>query len=180
LDLYEYEGKRLLKQFGIPTPNGELVANPSSAEQTARQLGGAVAIKSQVLSGKRGKAGGILLVETPEEAAQAADRLLSSIINDEKVQTLLVEEQICIAEEIYVGITIDRSRGKSLLIVSRAGGINVEEQIGGSTQVMKMPLNSLEPFWVYQLYEPLKSVGLEGQVLKECGQYCLLPYPAIL
>lgn len=166
MDLYEYEGKRLLKQFGIPTPNGELVANPSSAEQTARQLGGAVAIKSQVLSGKRGKAGGILLVETPEEAAQAADRLLSSIINDEKVQTLLVEEQICIAEEIYVGITIDRSRGKSLLIVSRAGGINVEEQIGGSTQVMKMPLNSLEPFWVYQLYEPLKSIGLEGQVLR--------------
>jgi len=167
LNLYEYEGKQLFKQFSIPVPSGKLVDSSDSAEQTARELGGAVAIKSQVLSGKRGKAGGILLVETPEEVSQAVNDLLFSTINDEIVQKVLVEEQVHIAEEIYLGITIDRKLGKALLIISRAGGVNVEEQIGDDgTQLVKMPLDELRPFWVYQLYEPLKSIGLEGKIMK--------------
>lgn len=168
MNLYEYEGKQLFKQFSIPVPCGKLVDSSDSAEQTARELGGAVAVKSQVLSGKRGKAGGILLVETPEEVSQAVNDLLFSTINDEIVQKVLVEEQVHIAEEIYLGITIDRKMGKALLIISRAGGVNVEEQIGDDgTQLVKMPLDELRPFWVYQLYEPLKSIGLEGKIMKD-------------
>jgi succinyl-CoA synthetase beta subunit len=171
LNLYEYEGKQLFKQYGIPVPRGKLVYSPHDAEQTARELGGAVAIKSQVLSGKRGKAGGIRLVETPEDAFRAADDFLFSVINDEIVQQVLVEEQVPIAEELYLGITIDRKLGKALLIISRAGGMNVEEQFGEEDALfVKMPLDGLRPFWVYQLYEPLKSIGLEVKIMKDAAE----------
>jgi len=119
MKLYEYMGKDLFSQYGIPVPRGKVAKSPEDAAEITAEIGDSV-IKSQILSGKRGKAGGIKFTKEPEEAREFATALLGSKLIGMPVEALLVEEKLTIDKEYYVAITID---GKRRCPVVREGWI---------------------------------------------------------
>ncbi|MEM0000058.1 MAG: ADP-forming succinate--CoA ligase subunit beta [Desulfurococcaceae archaeon] len=126
MKLYEYEAKEIASKYGIPVPRGKIAKTPDEVAYIARELG-PVVIKAQVLVGGRGLAGGVKAASTPEEAFRIASSLLSSTIRGEKVNALLVEEKVCIARELYLSLTVDRTARKPVYLVSEIGGVEIEE-----------------------------------------------------
>jgi succinyl-CoA synthetase beta subunit len=127
MDLYEHQGKELFAKHGIPLVEGSVAESASEARRIAERLGGKVAVKVQVQIGGRGKGGGIALVGSPEEAEAAAARMLSEGFHGTKVTRVLVERLVDIAEQFYAAISLDRSAGAYLAIVSSEGGMDIEE-----------------------------------------------------
>lgn len=124
MNFEEHAGKRVLAQAGVPTPRGRLANSPEDAAQIAREIG-AVVVKAQVPTGKRGKAGGVKLATTPEDAAQAAQAILGMDIGGHTVERLLVEERADIAREFYAAV-LDDAKGP-LVMFSTEGGMDIEE-----------------------------------------------------
>jgi succinyl-CoA synthetase beta subunit len=127
VDLYEHQGKELFARHGIPLVEGSVAFTAEEAERLAEALGGRVAVKAQVQIGGRGKGGGIALVHSAEEARQAAGRILSEGFGGTAVTRVLVEKLVDIAEQFYAAITLDRTTGRYLAMVSSEGGIDIEE-----------------------------------------------------
>jgi succinyl-CoA synthetase beta subunit len=127
MDLYEHQGKELFARHGIPLVDGAVAESAEQSRQLAERLGGKVAVKVQVQIGGRGKGGGIALVESPEEAEVAAARMLSEGFRGTKVTRVLVERLVDISEQFYAAISLDRSAGAYLAIVSSEGGMDIEE-----------------------------------------------------
>ncbi|MCB9147148.1 MAG: ADP-forming succinate--CoA ligase subunit beta [Caldilineaceae bacterium] len=127
MNLHEYQSKRIFAQYGIPIPKGEVATTPAEARSVAEKLGGAVVVKSQVLVGGRGKAGGIKLAKNPDEAQARAADILGMNIKGLTVEKVLVDEASNIASEIYLGAVLDRSRRRVVLMASGEGGVEIEE-----------------------------------------------------
>ncbi|HEU4752779.1 MAG TPA: ATP-grasp domain-containing protein, partial [Armatimonadota bacterium] len=113
MKIHEYQAKQILARYGVPTPAGEVAATPAEARAIAQRLGKRVVVKSQVHVGGRGKAGGIKLANTPEEAEQVASQILGMDIKGLTVEKVLVEEACDIRQEYYLGITLDRAAQKN-------------------------------------------------------------------
>lgn len=126
MKLQEYTGKDLLRRTGVPVPPGEVAKSPDEAAEIARRLG-PVAVKAQVLVGGRGKAGGIKLASTPDEARDAARQILGMDLKGLHVEKVLVEQQVKIAREYYAGIILDRSQRRFVLMLSSMGGVDIED-----------------------------------------------------
>jgi len=125
--LHEYQSKEIFTTYDIPIPRGKLASTPEEAKLIAEELNCAVVLKAQVLVGGRGKAGGIRLVRTPYDAEEEASKILGGRIKDLPVRRLLVEEAVNFNQEIYLGMTVERKSGQTLLIASAAGGVDIEE-----------------------------------------------------
>jgi len=171
LDLYEYQGKKLFREYGVETLEGVVAASPEEAREAAEQLGGPVAVKAQVQTGGRGKAGGIKVVDDPEDAEEAARQILGMDIDGHTVQRVLVEAGANIEREMYLSIMVDRTEKKPLVLFSTEGGVDIEEVAernpGAIVKVYVDPLLGLLP---YQVRELTFSAGLEGGVAKSFGQ----------
>lgn len=124
--IYEYEVKDLLDRAGIATPRRELVEDPGQAQAAAARLGCPVALKAQTLIKARGKAGLIQFAGTPQEAAEKAASLLGSEHHGEKVASLLVEEKLELASELYLGVVVDYTNSRPVILASREGGMEIE------------------------------------------------------
>ncbi|HET9723294.1 MAG TPA: ADP-forming succinate--CoA ligase subunit beta [Actinomycetota bacterium] len=127
MDLYEYQGKELFKRHGIPVPRFIIAENAESARAATEILGGRSVVKVQVQIGGRGKGGGVVLADTPDEAETEAERMLSDGFQGHRVNRVLVEERLSIAREFYAAILLDRSTGTDLAMVAAEGGIDIEE-----------------------------------------------------
>lgn len=127
MKLHEYQSKRIFAKYGVPIPMGEVASTPDEAKNIAKELGGRVVVKSQVLVGGRGKAGGIKLAAKPEEAGKMASEILGMQIKGLPVRKVLVDEAADIESEIYLGITNDRAARKPVMMASSAGGVDIEE-----------------------------------------------------
>lgn len=127
MKLHEYQSKTIFSKFGIPIPKGRVATTAQEAKQIAEELGGRVVIKSQVLVGGRGKAGGVKLAKDATEAEQLATQILGMDIKGLPVRKVLVDEASAIDQEIYFAITDDRSAKKPVIITSAAGGVDIEE-----------------------------------------------------
>ena len=127
MKLHEYQSKQIFARYGIPVPKGRIAGTSSEVKQIAEELGTQVVIKSQVLVGGRGKAGGIRLAKTSEEAHDVATAILGMEIKGLPVRKVLVEEAVSIIQEFYVGIVNDRIHQQPVLIASGAGGMDIEE-----------------------------------------------------
>ena len=127
MNLHEYQSKRIFARFGVPIPNGQVATTPAEARAIAEKLGGTAVIKAQVLTGGRGKAGGVKVAKSAAEAEELAGRILGMDIKGHTVRKVLVDEAADIATEIYLGFTNDRSARKPLLMASAAGGVDIEE-----------------------------------------------------
>jgi succinyl-CoA synthetase beta subunit len=127
VNLHEYQARDILRQHGIPVPPGDVATSPAEVRAIAELLGGKVVVKAQVHAGGRGKAGGVKLAATPEEAEAHARAILGMAIKGLTVRKVLVAPAANIASESYVGIIIDRATQRPVLMVSSAGGIDIEE-----------------------------------------------------
>ena len=127
MKIHEYQAKQLFQQAGIPVPTGVLATTPDEAAAAAAKHGGIVAIKAQVHAGGRGKAGGIKVVKTPDDARAAAAKILGMDIKGSTVRKVWVEAGSSIAREAYLSVMLDRSTRSILFIASAAGGIDIEE-----------------------------------------------------
>ena len=127
MNLHEYQSKRIFAQHGIPIPDGEVATTPAEARDIAVRLGGPVVVKSQVLVGGRGKAGGIKLATTPNDAEEKANAILGMDIKGLTVKKVLVDEAADIKSEIYLGAVLDRARRRVVLMASSEGGVEIEE-----------------------------------------------------
>jgi succinyl-CoA synthetase beta subunit len=127
MKLHEYQSKQLFAQQGVPIPRGAVAETPAQAREIAEELGGSVAVKSQVLVGGRGKAGGIRLAKSPAEAESIAGEILKLEIKGLPVRKVLIDETAEIETEIYLGVTNDRTKGSPVLIASAEGGVEIEE-----------------------------------------------------
>jgi succinyl-CoA synthetase beta subunit len=125
--LFEHEAKKFFRKYGIPTPRGGVAGTADEAARVAEAIGGPVAVKSQLLVGGRGKAGGIRFADTPEEAVAVARALLGTMIRDLEVRNVLVEEKLAIEDEIYAGVAVDRRSKSYVVLVSSEGGIDIED-----------------------------------------------------
>jgi succinyl-CoA synthetase beta subunit len=127
VDLYEYQGKQLFARFGIPVPDGLACDTPEQARAAAEQLDGRVAVKAQVLVGGRGKAGGIRVADTPDEAEQHARAILGMDIRGHTVRKLWIERASEIADEYYFSLTFDRGAKRPLAMLTTQGGVDIEQ-----------------------------------------------------
>src|SRR2546428_802906 len=127
MDLYEYQGKELFRRFGIPVSEGRLAETPEEALAAADELGGPVVVKAQVMTGGRGKAGGVKLAETPEEAEEKANDILGLDIRGHVVRKLWIEQASDIAKEYYLSITFDRGAKQPLFMFTTQGGVEIEQ-----------------------------------------------------
>jgi succinyl-CoA synthetase beta subunit len=155
VNIHEYQAKEILRGLGVPIPPGEVATTPEEAAAIAKRLGGAVVVKAQVHAGGRGKAGGVKLAKTADEARQRAQAILGMQIKGLTVQKVLVTAAADIASEAYVGIILDRASKKPVFMVSPAGGIDIEE-VAASTpeKILKLPIDTrygLLPFQAMRL-----------------------------
>ncbi len=127
MKLFEFESKNILKQYGILTPRGGIASNADEAEVIAREIGKPVVLKSQILVGSRGKAGGIIFDSDALQAQKAASRLVGSTIEGNIVNSLLVEEKLNIVEQFYTSVAIDRQARRYVVLASTYGGVDIEE-----------------------------------------------------
>jgi len=165
LKLYEYMGKDIFHRYGLPVPRGKVVSSPTEAADAARELGGPVVIKSQVLSGKRGKAGGIKFADTPDEAFKLAEELFSSPIQGLPVEVLLVEEKLVIDWELYLALAVDGAAGQPVLLTSVYGGMDIEEV--PEDKIVKVYLDLETGLQPYHAREICRRLGLSGTLAKE-------------
>lgn len=127
MKIYEFQAYDIFTKRGIPSPWGEVAKTSEEVKKIAEKLGRPVVVKAQVLVGGRGKAGGIKLASIPEEAYRAAERILNSKLKGILVKRVFVKESVSIKEEYYLGVTIDRAQKRVVVMVSPAGGIDIEE-----------------------------------------------------
>ncbi len=171
MKLFEYEAKAILAEHGIPTPKGELASSPAEAKETVSRLQAPYVIKAQVLVAGRGKAGGILFADTPEDVETAVVRILGMKIRDLKVDSVWIEERLKIKKELYFGITIDRSRRCHVVIASTAGGVDIEEVATNRPQaIKKLFVNPRLGFRGFHAMELASGIGYSGRsMLKLAG-----------
>ncbi len=127
MKLFEFEAKQILKKYDIPVPRGQVATSMEQAEAAAKEIGGPVVVKAQVLVAGRGKAGGILFAGNATEAKGTAGKLLGSTIKGIPVRSLLVEQKLNIAGQYYLAITVDRQARKYVMLASQSGGVDIEE-----------------------------------------------------
>ncbi len=171
MDLYEYQGKELLRRFDVETLEGSVATTPEEARAAAEQLGGPVAVKAQVLTGGRGKAGGIKVVEEPEDVQEAARQILGMDIRGHKVRRVLVEAGVEISTEMYLSVMVDRAAKKPLILFSSEGGVDIEEVAERNPEaIVRIYVDPLLGLLPYQVRELTFSAGLEGDVAKDVGR----------
>jgi succinyl-CoA synthetase beta subunit len=171
LDLYEYQGKELLRQYGIETLEGIVAASPEEARAAAEKLGGPVAVKAQILTGGRGKAGGIKVVEEPEDVEEVARQILGMEIRGHKVRRVLVEAGAEIESEMYLSIMVDRAAKKSLILFSTEGGVDIEEVAERNPDaIVRIYIDPLLGLLPYEVRELTFAAGLEGDIAKGVGK----------
>jgi succinyl-CoA synthetase beta subunit len=127
MKLHEFQAREILRRHGIPVPPDRVADTPEEAEHAARELGGSVVIKAQVLIGGRGKAGGVKLAQNPTEAREKASQILGMEIKGLLVKRVLMAPAVEIGHEAYAGIIVDRKTQRPVLMVSAAGGVDIEE-----------------------------------------------------
>ena len=174
MKLYEYEGKSLFKEMGIPTPDGSVVGNLKEAASAAETIGYPVVVKGQVLQGGRGKAGAIRFAQNKEALIRIAEEIRDMRIGTEKIDRLLIEKQMSVAQEIYLGISFDPQTAMPLLLISTHGGVEVESVAKQRpNELIKKQLDPLETPTLQQLSAMALQIGLSGRTLAQVSEILL-------
>ncbi len=175
MNIHEYQARDILSAHGVPVPDGEVATTADEAERIARRLGGKVVIKAQVHAGGRGKAGGVKLADTPQEAREHAGRILGMEIKGLPVLRVLVAPAEDIASEAYVGIIVDRASKAPVFMVSREGGVDIEEVAATNPNAIRRqpvdPRYGLLPHQAYSLatslYDDVRQQRAAAKILQQ-------------
>ena len=188
MDLYEYQGKELFRRFGIPVSEGRLATSPAEARAAADELDGPVVVKAQVLTGGRGKAGGVKLADGAEDAERKAREIIGLDIRGHVVRKLWIERASEIAKEYYLSLTFDRSEKKPLFMLTTEGGVEIEDVAAQDPDaIARLHVNVLEGFQPYQARRLIYGSGIDDpneqrQVLDIVGKLyrCFVETDAML
>ena len=175
MNIHEYQAKDIFRKYGIPIPPGEVATTPEEAEAIARKFGTTVVIKAQVHAGGRGKAGGVKLARTPEDAKSIAAQILKLTIKGLRVKQVLVTPAADIASEAYVGIIVDRASRRPVFMASPAGGIDIEEVAAKTPdKILRCPVDPRYGLQAYEamqlaffLYSDMKQVRATAKILQQ-------------
>ncbi|MCC6483623.1 MAG: ADP-forming succinate--CoA ligase subunit beta [Armatimonadetes bacterium] len=171
MKIHEYQAKEVFGRFGVPVPKGMVCQTPEKAQSYARDLGRAVVVKAQVHVGGRGKAGGVKVARTPEEANEIASAILGMDIKGLSVRKVLCEPAIDIREEYYLGVALDRDSQRNTVIVSAAGGVDIE-QVAEETpeKIARLPIDPLLGFQSWHALDVAKRGGLRSDILPQAAK----------
>ncbi len=185
MKIHEYQGKELLKNYGVPVPRGIVARTSAEAEQAARELEtDVVVVKAQIHAGGRGKGGGVKLAKSPEEAKDIAEKMLGMTLvthqtgaEGREVKTLLIEEGLPIDQEFYLAITLDRVTGRNVFMASKAGGMDIEKVAEETPELILKeaidPSVGLRPF---QARNIAFGLGLPGELVGQAAKFMLSLY----
>jgi succinyl-CoA synthetase beta subunit len=169
--LHEYQSKRLFAKFGIPIPRGDIASTPLDARRIAKELGGRVVVKSQVLVGGRGKAGGIKLAQNPDEAEEIASQILGMQIKGLTVKKVLLDEASDIQNEIYLGIVIDRVRRRAIMMASSEGGVEIEQVAQDNPEaIIRIAIDPFLGLRDYHANQIASGIGLPRELFRAFAQ----------
>ena len=189
MNIHEYQAKEILQQYGVAVPRGKVAFTAEEAEQVARELGGEVfVVKAQIHAGGRGKGGGVKLAKSPEEVREIAGKMIGMNLvthqtgpEGKEVRKVLVAEGIDIARELYLGIVLDRSVSKLVIMASTEGGVEIEKVAAETPEkIFKEyvePEIGLQPFQARRLAFQL---GLTGSQIKHATKFILALYKAFV
>lgn len=166
MKIHEYQAKEVFGRYGVPVPAGAVCQKPDEASRYAEQLGAPVVVKAQVHVGGRGKAGGVKVARTPEVARTVAEGILGMDIKGLTVNKVLLEPAIDIAEEYYLGVVLDRAAQRNTVIVSAAGGVDIE-QVAEETpeKIARLPIDPLIGFQSWNALDVARRGGLPVDIL---------------
>lgn len=177
--LYEYQGKQILKEIGVPVPEGDVASTPQEARTIAERIGKPVAIKAQIWATGRFKAGGIKFADDPGGAEKAAGELLGAEVKGFPVEKTLVEEKLDVDQEYYAGVIVDDSykvKGP-VVIFSTEGGVDIEEVAETSSEkISRLNVDIFQGLRLYDAYNLALAVGVKGALLNPIGKAILGTY----
>ncbi len=173
MKLFEFMAKDIFREYGISVPRGKVARSPEEAALAARDIG-PVVIKSQILSGGRGKAGGIKFADTPEEAALAAKEILGLNLKGYIVDTVLIEEKLNIEQELYLAITIDKAARSPILIASAYGGMDIEDL--SEDKLIKRSIDVSLGIKPYLARDLARRLGLSGDLAEQASDAIISLY----
>ena len=174
MKVHEYQAKSILAHFGVAIPRGEVTDNPAEAREIARRLGGRAVVKAQIHAGGRGKGGGVKLARTPDEAHDLAKKILGMTLVTPQtgpagrvVRKVLVEEALDIDRELYVSVTLDRSKGTPVMMASKAGGMDIEEVAAKDpSAIVREAISASAGMFPFQARKIAFALGLSGEAHK--------------
>ena len=181
MDLYEYQGKQLFARYGIPVSEGVIADTPAEARAAAEELAVPVVVKAQVLVGGRGKAGGIKLAADPAEAEQHAAAILGMDIRGHTVRRVWVEQSSDIEREYYFSITFDRGEKRPLLMLTTAGGVEIEEVAATTPErLARLHLDPLVGFQPFHARRLCFDAGIPAEEMRQAGDIMAAAYRAFV
>jgi succinyl-CoA synthetase beta subunit len=187
MKIHEYQGKEILKKFGVPVPKGEVAFTVDEAVKAAEKIGGSMwVVKAQIHAGGRGKGGGVKLARSLEEVRERAGEILGMRLVTHQtgsegriVRRLLVEQGMTIAKEMYVGITLDRQRSQNVVMVSTEGGVEIEKVAAETPEkILKEAIDPVIGFQQFQARTLCFGLGLTGDAFKNGIKFLLALYKA--
>jgi succinyl-CoA synthetase beta subunit len=175
MKIHEYQAKTLLAKYGVPVPRGRMALSVEEAVEIAAELGGRVVVKAQIHAGGRGKGGGVKLAEGPAQVRETASKILGMTLvthqtgpEGKLVQRLLIEETLPIARELYLGIVLDRTQGKPVVMVSASGGMDIEEVAAKTPElILKEAFDPNAGLLGFQARKLAYGLGLAGPSVTE-------------
>ncbi len=175
MKVHEYQAKLLLQKFGVAIPRGEVTDNPAEAREIAKQFGGRCVVKAQIHAGGRGKGGGVKLAKNPDEAYEIAKSILGMTLVTHQtgtegrlVRKVLIEEALDLDRELYLGITLDRAAAKPVMMVSKSGGMEIEEVAAKDpAAIIREPVDPALGMFPFQARRLAFSLALEGAAYKK-------------
>ncbi len=187
MKIHEYQGKELLKLYGVPVPRGIVARTPEEAEQAARELGTDITVvKAQIHAGGRGLGGGVKLAKSPAEAKELASQILGMTLITHQtgpegriVKTLLIEEGLPIDREFYLGITLDRTTGRDVLMASSAGGMDIEKVAAETPElILKETIDPSVGLRAFQARNLAFGLGIPAELVGQAAKFMLSLYNA--
>ncbi|HEY7786232.1 MAG TPA: ADP-forming succinate--CoA ligase subunit beta [Pyrinomonadaceae bacterium] len=187
MKIHEYQGKELLRKFGVTVPRGIVAQSIEEAYHAAKELGSAVVVvKAQIHAGGRGKGGGVKLAKSPDEAKEIASKMLGMNLvthqtgpEGRKVRVLLIEEGLPIDKEFYLGIVLDRASGRPVFMASAAGGMDIEEVAAKTPeQILKETVDPAVGFRAFQARKLAFGLGIPGDLIGQAVKFMLALYSA--
>ncbi|HET7619252.1 MAG TPA: ATP-grasp domain-containing protein, partial [Vicinamibacterales bacterium] len=179
MKIHEYQAKQILAHYGVPVPQGDVAFNAADAATIARRLGGTVVVKAQIHAGGRGKGGGVKVVNGPDEAQQTAGRMIGMNLvtyqtgpRGQKVGRVLVEQGLKIARELYLGLVLDRSTERPVLMASPDGGVEIEKVAEETPErIFKAYIHPGVGLSAYQARALAFALGLEGKQVSQAVKF---------
>src|SRR5438876_5903369 len=180
MKIHEYQGKELLRKFGVPVPRGIVARSPEEAYQAAKELASMpVVVKAQIHAGGRGKGGGVKLAQTPEEARELARQMLGMKLvthqtgpEGREVRVLLIEEGLPIDKEFHLGIVLDRASGRPVFMASEAGGMDIEEVAARTPEkILKETVDPAVGFRAFQARKLAFALALPNELVSQAAKF---------